>query len=81
MNIDAWPVAKLGLHIGATLAVDSVRLSAGYAHIFFQPIDVGVGTGRVNEIVSQQPDRAQPVNEGYYQAALDVISLQANVAF
>lgn len=81
MNIDAWPVAKLGLHVGATLAIDNVRLSAGYAHVFFQPVDVGVGAGRVDEIVSQQPNRAQPVNEGYYQAALDVVSLQANVAF
>jgi hypothetical protein len=80
MNIDAWPVAKLGLHAGGTLAFDSVRVSLAYAHVFFQPVDLGVGAGRVPEIVSQQPDRAQAVNEGYYQAALDVVSLQANVA-
>jgi hypothetical protein len=81
MNIDVWPVAKLGLHVGGTVALDKVKLSVGYAHVFFQPVEVGVGTGRVPEIVSQQPDRAQPVNEGYYQAALDVVSLQANLAF
>lgn len=81
MNIDAWPVAKLGLHVGGTLAIDTLKLSIAYAHSFFQPVDVGVGAGRVPEIVSQNPNAAQAVNEGYYQAALDVISLQANLAF
>jgi long-subunit fatty acid transport protein len=81
MNIDAWPVAKLGLHAGGTVAFDKLKLSIAYAHIFYQSVDVGVGAGRVPEIVSQQPNAAQPVNEGYYQAALDVVSVQANVAF
>jgi long-subunit fatty acid transport protein len=81
MNIDAFPVAKLGLHVGGTLAFERVKLSVGYAHVFFQPVDVGVGAGRVPEIVSQQPNQAQAVNEGYYQAALDVVSLQANLEF
>lgn len=81
MNIDAWPVAKLGLHAGGTLALHKLKLSVAYAHIFFQPVDVGVGAGRVPEIVSQQQNAAQAVNEGYYQAALDVVSLQANLAF
>jgi hypothetical protein len=81
MNIDAWAVAKLGLHFGVTLAIERVKFSAGYAHVFYQPVEVGVGAGAVPEIVSQLPSRAQPVNEGYYQAAQDVISLQANLVF
>lgn len=81
MNIDAFAVGKLGIHVGGTLALGPVRLSAGYAHVFFQPIDVGVGTGKINELVSQNPAGAQAVNEGYYQAALDIFSVQANATF
>lgn len=81
MNIDSWPVAKLSLHLGATLAFAKYRLSIGYAHIFYQPIEVGVGAGKVPEIVSQNPAKAQAVNEGYYAASQDIISGQLNVGF
>lgn len=81
MNIDAWPVAKLSLHAGATLAFDRVRLSLAYAHVFYQPIEMDVGVGGVKEIVSQSANKAQAVNEGFYDAAQDVISGQLNVAF
>jgi hypothetical protein len=80
MNVDAYPVARLGLHCGATLALSNWKLTAGYEHLFYQSIEVGVGAGRVDEIVSQNPAAAQAVNEGYYQAAQDIFSLQANVA-
>jgi long-chain fatty acid transport protein len=80
MNIDAYPVARLGLHVGATLALDNWKLTAAYEHLFYQSIQVGVGVGKVNEVVSQNPEAAQAVNEGYYQAAQDIFSVQANVA-
>lgn len=80
MNIDSVPIAKLGLHVGGTIAFGNVKLSIGYAHLFFQPVDVGLGTGRITEIVSQLQQRAQAVNEGAYKASLDVVSVQANVA-
>jgi len=81
MNIDAWPVAKMGLHAGATLAVDNYRFTLAYAHIFYQPVDVGVGQGDVNEISALGQDDALPVNEGHYEAALDILSLGAQVSF
>lgn len=81
MNIDLWPVAKLGLHLGGSLRLGSVTLAIAYSHVFYQPVDVDVGRGRVVEIVSQNPLAAQAVNEGSYAAALDVISGQANIAF
>jgi long-subunit fatty acid transport protein len=81
MNIDAWPVEKLGLHFGATLAVGRVRVSLAYAHLFYQSVEVRVGQGQVREPVSQNPAAAQAVNEGSYHASLDILSLQTNIAF
>jgi long-subunit fatty acid transport protein len=82
MNIDIWPVAKLGIHAGATLALgERYRITAAYSHVFYQAVEVAVGEGRVPEIVSQAPDAALPVNEGAYNASLDVLSVQANARF
>lgn len=81
MNIDSWPIAKLSLHAGMTLRFDRVRLSIAYAHVFYQPIELNVGAGAVPEIVSQSADKAQPVNEGYYNTSQDVISGTLNVGF
>ncbi|MDD9941995.1 MAG: hypothetical protein OXU20_13200 [Myxococcales bacterium] len=81
MNIDAWPVAKLGVHLGATLAIDSIRMHVAYAHVFYQPVDVTVGRGEVLEIASIGQDSALPVNEGRYEAALNVLSVGGSVTF
>jgi long-subunit fatty acid transport protein len=82
MNIDVWPVAKLGFHAGATLALgDRYRITAAYSHVFYQSVEVAVGEGGVPEIVSQAPAAALPVNEGAYNASLDVLSVQANARF
>ncbi len=81
MNIDAFPVSKIGLHLGSTLALGSLRLHLAYAHLFYQDVIVPVGTGEVLEIVSQNPQDSLPVNEGSYSAALDVVSLGGSVKF
>jgi hypothetical protein len=81
MNIETWPVAKLSLHAGATVAFDRVRISVAYAHVFYQDIDLAVGAGAVKEIAATSVDRALAVNEGYYRAALDVVSGQLDMAF
>jgi hypothetical protein len=81
MNIDSWPIAKLSLHIGGTVAFDRVRLSLAYAHVFYQPVEMDVGAGKVLEIVSQSQNKAQAVNEGYYSTSQDILSGQLNVAF
>ena len=81
MNIDAWPVAKLGMHLGATLAIDNIRMHVAYAHVFYQPVDVTVGRGEVLEIVSVGQGAALPVNEGRYEAALNVLSVGGSVTF
>lgn len=81
MNIDSWPVQKVGVHVGASLGLGKVTLSAAYAHLFFASVDVPIGTGEVREVVSQMPDAAQAVNEGYYTAGLDVFSVQGNLTF
>jgi long-chain fatty acid transport protein len=81
MNIDVWPVQKIGLHLGATMAFDNLKLSFAYAHLFYERVQVPVGTGAVNETVTLNPEKAQAVNEGDYRAAQDIISVQANVRF
>jgi long-chain fatty acid transport protein len=81
MNIDYWPINKVGIHFGATVAVGIARLSIAYAHLFYEQRTVPVGTGRVPEIVALNRDEAQAVNEGSYSARADIISLQANLRF
>jgi hypothetical protein len=81
MNIDAWPVQKVGVHAGLTLALGRSRLTLAYSHVFYGQVDVPVGTGQIKEIASEQAAMAQAVNEGRYQAALDVISVQSNLSF
>jgi len=81
MNIDAWPVEKIGLHAGVSVAFGRLKLSAAYAHLFYETVDVAVGTGRIKEVVSQTPDAAQAVNEGHFAGGLDVVSVQGNLTF
>jgi len=81
MNIDAWAVSRYGLHLGATWAFGALKLSLAYAHIFYESVNVALGQGRLNEVVSTAPEQAQAVNEGNYSAALNVISVQANGSF
>jgi hypothetical protein len=81
MAIDAWPVRKIGLHLGATMAFDKLRLSLAYAHVFFEQVSVPGGTGQFYEVVSVPAGEPLAVNEGDYDASLDVVSLQADVRF
>jgi hypothetical protein len=81
MNIDVWPIQKIGLHLGATMAFDRLRLSIAYAHLFYERVQVPLGSGLVNETVTDEPQLAQAVNEGDYRAAQDIVSLQADVRF
>jgi hypothetical protein len=81
MNIDFWPVQKIGLHAGLTLGHGKLSSTIGYSHVFFKSVTVPVGGGGVKEIAAQLPEQAQAVNEGYYQASLDIITVQGNVAF
>jgi long-subunit fatty acid transport protein len=81
MNIDAYAVQKIGLHAGITLQSGNKKVTLAYAHIFYKDTTVPVGTGQVKEISSQLPNLANAVNEGFYQASLDVISLQSNISF
>jgi hypothetical protein len=81
MNIDAFPVQKVGLHFGLSLQNDNQKITLAYAHIIYKDTTVAVGEGQVKEIVSAMPQSANAVNEGFYQASQDVISLQSNLAF
>lgn len=81
MNIDYMPVQKLGLHLGATMAFGSYRLTAAYAHLFYQELVVGVGDGMVKEIATLKEDEATAVNEGTFTGALNVLSLQVSAQF
>jgi hypothetical protein len=81
MNIDAYAVQKIGLHAGISVQSGNKKLTLAYAHIFYKDTTVPVGTGQVREITSQLSNMANAVNEGFYQASLDVISLQSNIAF
>jgi long-subunit fatty acid transport protein len=82
MNIDYWPVQKIGIHLGMTLKfAERFKATLGYAHLFYEKTVVALGTGQVKESVTLNPEMALPVNEGTYQASLDVFSLQLNAQF
>jgi long-subunit fatty acid transport protein len=81
MAIDAWPVQKIGLHLGATMAFDNLRLSLAYAHLFIEHVSVPGNTGQFYEVVSVPQGEPLAVNEGEYRASLDVVSIQANLTF
>jgi long-chain fatty acid transport protein len=81
MNLDYFPTQRIGLHVGATLALGMVSLHIAYAHIFYDQVKVPVGAGRLPEIVALDRAAAQPVNEGSFNARADWISLQGNLRF
>jgi hypothetical protein len=81
MNVDYWAIQKLGAHIGASLAVGRFLISAAYAHIFYQKVDVAVGTGGVKDIASADEAKSTGVNEGEFTASQDIFALQLNAAF
>jgi hypothetical protein len=81
MNIDYWPVQKIGLHAGTTVAFERWRVAVAYSHLFYETIDVPVGYGQVPEVTSLEPQKAQTVNEGRYTAGVDIISIQGNLRF
>lgn len=45
MTIGVWPVRKVSLHFGATMVFGRWRASIAYAHLFYQPTEVPVGSG------------------------------------
>ena len=81
LSLDYWPLQKVTLSLGATVAFGDLKINAGYAHVFYESVDVQVGEGNVREIAARNPEDAQAVNEGWYHAGLDVFSLGANVSF
>lgn len=81
MNIDVFATQRIGLHAGVTYKYGRSLLTVAYMHQFYKSVTTPVGTGKVTEIVSQRPEEATAVNEGYYQASLDVISVQGTLLF
>lgn len=81
MNIDYWPVQKLGIHAGTTVAFGRFKLTAAYARLMYQEVQVQVGTGGVKDIASIQETAATGVNEGRFKASQNVFSLQLNAGF
>jgi long-subunit fatty acid transport protein len=81
MSIDFWPVKKIGVHLGTTVAVGGLKITGGYAHFFYQPVVVPVGAGGLKETVTIDPNKANAVNEGHFRASQDVFSLQVNKIF
>jgi long-subunit fatty acid transport protein len=82
MNFDYWPVEKISVHVGATVAfLERFKLSAAYAHIFYQPVEVSVGTGGVKDIASVEEASSTGVNEGRFEASQDIFSMQFNTQF
>jgi hypothetical protein len=80
-NIDYWAVEKLGVHLGGTFAFGRFTLSAAYSHLFYQDVEVSVGTGGVKDIATLNEDLSTGVNEGKFKAQQDIFSLQLNCAF
>ncbi|MDB4987629.1 MAG: hypothetical protein JWN04_2807 [Myxococcaceae bacterium] len=76
MGIDSWPMRKVGLHTGVTVIFGRTHLTLAYAHLFYQRVEVPVGTGQLKEVAPLRQDLADAVNEGTFSASLDVLSLQ-----
>lgn len=81
MNIDYFPMNRVGLHFGATVQFGMLRVTIAYAHMFYERRTVDVGAGRVPEIVAVNRPAAQAVNEGSYKVRADILSFQGNVSF
>jgi hypothetical protein len=81
MNLDYFPVRKIGAHLGGTLKLNNYRFTLAYAHFFMEEIVVPVGTGKVLDISSLEELAATAVNEGKYWASLDVFSVQFSAIF
>lgn len=86
MNIDYFPTQKVGIHLGASVMLGMVKVSVAYAHLFYPGLDVGVGDGRLPEVVAiparpPNPVPARAVNEGSYRMRMDIVSIQGNVRF
>jgi hypothetical protein len=81
MNIDYWPVQKLGIHAGTTVAFGRFKLTAAYARLIYQTVKVQVGTGGVKDIASLQEVQSTGVNEGTFRASQNVFSFQLNAGF
>lgn len=82
MNIDYWPVKKLGIHLGATFAfAERFKAHVAYARLIYQTTEVAVGTGGVKDIASINEIQSTGVNEGRFTAGLNVFSLQLNASF
>lgn len=81
MNIDYWPVQKYTLSLGGTVKLKSWKISAAYAHVFNQTVNVPVGTGNVKEVVAYLPQLAAAANEGRYTSKINVLSVQGNYSF
>jgi long-subunit fatty acid transport protein len=81
MNIDYWAIEKLGVHVGASMRFGRFLISAAYAHLFYQEVEVAVGTGGVKDIATIDEAKSTGVNEGSYIASQDIFALQLNAAF
>jgi hypothetical protein len=81
-NIDyAMPIQKIGVHAGLTVALGNYRVTLAYAHLFYETIDVPLGTGLVKDIAAVNPTAVDAINEGRFRGGLDVLSLQLNAKF
>ena len=75
-QVDFMPGQRLGLHLGATLRLfGDLDISAAYAHLMQQTIEVAPGEGQLKQIVVLEEERASVVNEGTYDASYDIFSL------
>jgi len=87
-RVDFLPFERHGAHVGATLRVGDVDLSAGYAHVF-QP-DRVVRNGSAKQIEAFPPGECHEdvpaycgsvVNEGTYESSFDTLSIGATFNF
>jgi long-subunit fatty acid transport protein len=85
VHLDFLPSQRLGLAMGATYRIKGLDISAGYSHIFFQPINNrGNGairglTGQANSNPANRTDFA--VNGGRVSASSNIVTLGAMYRF
>ncbi len=82
-QIDFMPLMRFGIHAGMTVRFGRLDLSAAYAHIFQESIDVSPSEAKLPEVVAV-PTPGVPVtfvNAGHYSSQYDVVALGGNYHF
>jgi len=79
LNLDFIPGGRVGLHGGLTVRLGRFDISAAYAHIFQETVEVAEDASQLRQVEPQ--DMGLFVGGGKLEANWDIVSLGANYHF